>query len=195
MITEIVEAKNGKPQYQDVIYDSKEEVHMVWYFEELEQNGWIERVEYHPKTHTLLEPVFYTWKEELKTKTKARTNLLLEGCSYTYDFHWLWKDHARDVFYQNINSGQKLHCFFRAFRDVTCIDVKGTWKGRSTDYQAFLVKQKWLWKAEDIFVQPTVPEILFAKTFTPARYLKCDKDIKRDRTIKFETKSLWEFTS
>ncbi len=185
----------NKYQHGSIIYDSKEEVYFLWYLQELEAKGYIEKIEYHPKTYTLREKEYYHWIEELKTKKKDRYGVLLEECTYTYDFHWLWNESVKGIFYENIGSKKRLVYPFIAQRDVSCVDVKGGYSkyNRGSNYREFVVKQKWLRAKYDVLVQPVEPLKLFAKTFTPERFLFTDMAAKK-RKINWEARGIEEFT-
>jgi hypothetical protein len=189
--------KKNKQEYGGIIFDSKEEVYFSWYLQELEKAGLISKgwTEYHPRSRVLCEPAYYYWEEKLKTKTVIRKGLLLKGCSYTYDFNWLWDKKARGIFFENIDSKKKLTPPFRAHRDVSCVEIKGSYsrKGRNSNYRETKAKIKWLYHEKNIFVQVIVPEKLFRQTFTPERYLLTDKGGQKRSTITWDVKTLNEF--
>jgi len=193
-IIQIKQGRKNKYQYQDITYDSKEEVYFLWYLSELERAGLVSKVEYQPKTYVLREPEHYQWEKQLKKKVKTMEGSLLRGCSYTYDFHWLWEEKTRGTFFDNITSGKKLTAVpFWTNRDVSCVDVKGGFRGRN--HREFEVKRKWLRDKYDIFVQEVIPGKLFAKTFTPERFLTCDSLLTRKRVINFEVRELGDFVN
>jgi len=191
-IIKIKQGRKEKYQCRDVIYDSKEEVWFSWYLEELREAGLIKEISYHPPSRALSHPVSYFWDKRLKTKKKLMHSQLLPGCSYTPDFLWMWDGKAKGIFFENIESRNKLQPFFWSQYDCSHVDIKGT-HSRYNDSREFEVKRKWMWYIYNIYVQKVIPENLFKTTFTPERFLVCDSLLTRKRVIKFEVRGLGEF--
>jgi len=191
-IIKIKQGRKNKYQYQSIIYDSKEEIWFLWYLEELREAGFTGAIFYHPPPRVLSSPVSYSWNKQLKTKKKLMQSQLLPGCSYTPDFWWTWEDKAEGIFFENIESRNKLQPFFWSQYDCSHVDIKGT-HSIYKDSREFEAKRKWVWYIYNIYVQKVIPENLFKTTFTPERFLVCDALLTRKRVIKFEVRELGEF--
>ena len=200
MIKDIKIGKKIKREYQNIVYDSLEEVYIRWYLDELLEAGIIRDVVYQPETILLSDPKKYWWEEELKTKSNQKSTKFLEGSTYTYDFEWQWDDKYHNIFAMDIDhppsfkKGEKkpyflTQCFLTQWA-CSSIDVKGKFANRGSNLREFEAKRKWLYQKTGVFVQKIIPEKLFEATFTPSRYLFCDKMIKKLRTIHFEAKTL-----
>jgi hypothetical protein len=200
MIKDIKQGRNKKHEYHGVVYDSLEEVYMQWYINELSEAGIIQNVIYQPAPILLANQEKYTWVEVLKTKNKNRQSIILPGVSYTYDFAFKWGGSFASLFSNDFEfnpsykKGEKKP-YFMSQDGISRIDVKGGFAPRGSNLREFEVKRKWLYQKTGLFVQKIIPEKLFKATFTPKRYLFCDKLLSRKRTIKFETRSLDEFLS
>ena len=198
MINDIKMGRKTKREYKGVVYDSLEEVYIRWYLDELLEAGIIREVTYQPNAITLAPPQKYRWDEVLKTKSNTRHSQLLEGVTYTYDYRWLWNIGFADLFTINIKTtpsfkkGEKKPCFV-AQDCESRIDVKGNFANRGANLREFEVKRKWLYFKTGLFVQKIIPEKLFEETFTPERYLYCNKSLKRLRTIHYRVIGLDRF--
>jgi hypothetical protein len=198
MIKDIKQGRNKKHEYHGVVYDSLEEVYMQWYINELSEAGIIQNVIYQPAPILLANQEKYTWVETLKTKDKYRQSVLLEGTAYTYDFEIVWHETASNKFFNNFQKntsykkGEKKP-YFMAQDGVSRIDVKGGFAPRGSNLREFEVKRKWAYQKTGLFVQKIIPEKLFQATFTPKRYLFCDKLLSRKRVIKYKANLLVDF--
>jgi hypothetical protein len=200
MIIHIKHGKTTKYGYRNGIYDSLEEIYMMWYLNELSKAGIIHNVIYQPEPILLSCKEEYAWVETLKTKNKARHSIILPGVSYTYDFVFKWDKKFCKLFSNDFEcnpsykKGEKKP-YFMTKNSISRIDVKGGFAPRGSNLREFEVKRKWAYKKTGMFIQKIIPEKLFQETFTPERYLFCDKLLSRKRTIKFEARSLIEFLS
>ena len=79
-------SKKQKPIYNEVEYDSDEEVHFVYWLEEALSSGIITRWEYQPERFILSEKQEFTYNHPLKTKISRRKKQLLSKMTYTPDF-------------------------------------------------------------------------------------------------------------
>ena len=163
---------------------SKEELYFSWWLDELEDNGIIESYGYEPKTFKLSDAAHYTKTVQMKTKSKIVTRTLLQPHSYTPDFQIHW---------------HKDMDFIHSWCGLSWVDVKGGYSKNFND-TAFPLNQKWMYDKFGIYVEKVVSgsstyknskkelvikKGLFAKTFTPKRYLLTDKSNK-PRKINFK---------
>lgn len=175
--------------------DSKEEVYLSWWLDDLLRAGFINNWAYHGRTFNLSDRVQYQVKKELKTKVRVDYRLLLNPHTYTPDFNISWDKSARGVLYQNIESMADLkECPIIAQGDISYIDVKPKAWGRGDSFMAlFSVRQKWVFDKHGIYVQPVVvygcKTGLFERSFTPRRFLRTDIS-GQQRKINFRAVSL-----
>jgi len=148
---------------------SKEEQYFEWWLRELEGAGIIESYKYEPPPFLLSSRVTQTICKQLKTKTKFVDRTLLREHRYTLDFLIFWNKTPKWLYAQNL---------------ISHVDVKGSYARNFNDI-AFGINQKWLYNDYGIYVQKVVPTKLFARSFTPKRYLLTDKSNK-PRKINFK---------
>lgn len=188
-------------------FDSDEELYFSWYLEELIENGFIKGFVLHPKTYQLSDPIFYEWEELLKTKSKPRVSKLLEDHVYTPDFLINWNEKARGIFYEEIDSLEGLPKnlpYFIADDGKSIIEIKPSFDQNNMT-RLVMINIKWVYEKFGDYVQKVIPipsvskagkispgTALFAKTFTPKRYLLTDKSMK-PRKIRFPVLSIDEF--
>lgn len=67
---------------------------------------------------------------------------------------------------------------------ISFIEVKPSFDQNNMTRLAVL-NQKWVFEKFGLFINIVIPEKLFAKTFTPKRYLTCDKSSVK-RKIKYK---------
>ncbi len=168
-------------------FKSKEELYFHWYLLELENMGFIADIQYEPHSFPLFAPVINPWIKKLKTKDKQESYELLKGMRYTPDFKFKWLEKAKGVFiavkYQNPKQKP-----FSGLAPICWVDVKGSFTSRES-FRIFPLYQKMMWHIFDIMVDKVMIPQIFAKTFTPERYLLTDKTMKK-RSINFKLKTL-----
>lgn len=164
--------KRNMPEYNGVKFDSEEELHFVYWLEDLNIP-----YEYHPEPLILSDSV-YTYEEvPLKTKTKTVRHTLLRPCTYGADFKIKVADMDMGIY--------KMTKWLSDSKDIY-IDIKGRFGANSQDGAKFSIVQKWTYQRHGIYVNKVIPEYLFNETFCPTRcrytktgkpkkaYLKCD---------------------
>lgn len=173
--------------------------------------GLIEYAEYQPDSFTLLEPVkkLIIKEEHLKTITKTveSEKTILNGLIYTADWKIKFSERAmksglaRDVS-DFLWSGPNKH-LFTITDGWWWIDVKGG-GSRFNDAKYYSAIRKLMFDKTGVFVDTikitnTKPKKrsrsngFFDKTFTPRRFLVCDKDIGRARVIHYPIKTIEQF--
>jgi len=181
-------------KYNNLIFDSNEELMMYYFLEELLVNKYINSFDYHPESIGLSDLVKYKWYN--KTNITKEFTLLREHI-YTYDYEIVWNiNKSHNIFYNNINDNIKLDKIpFITQNDISKIEIKPAWDAQNMT-RLFSINQKWLYQKYDIYVQKIIPigdnKCLFAKTFTPKEALYTAKQRKLKK-YKFKTRSLEEF--
>jgi hypothetical protein len=161
-------------EYNGILFDSREEIWMAMYLDELKQAGYVIRW----KRVTEPRPIFedsnfkYTKTTVLKTKTKVEEKefTLLRGMSYTPDFKVQWAKKGLGKFYSCIKDGHinPKSWFFLSDWDSNSgyIEVKPNFDQNSKTAK-FSIIQKILWKTQGLFIDLCQPEKLFEGTFMP----------------------------
>ncbi len=172
------------------VFDSSEELHMYWYFKELQDKGYVKKIVTQPPTFPLLDPVKGRYIKEMKrVEDKVIEETLLQGHSYTTDLRVDWNNNAIDLFCVRIKSYIK-----KSNYQIIC-------NGSFNDYFSFvevkpifdqnnmtrLVRNtiKLVFYIHRSFINLCVPEKVFNKTFTPKRFLFTDIS-KQSRKIKYK---------
>jgi hypothetical protein len=197
--------------YNNINFDSNEELEFYYYLEELKEAGYINNFEYNTKCFILSTPYRYKWKEKLKTKEIEKESTLLQGHEYTTDYYIEWNKKAEHIFYEILGCNKNLSkAIFIAQLEVlnehtdqekytgkiiSNIEIKP-----SFDYQNMtrlsVLNQKWTMTEYGVYVQKIIPtgknNCLFAKTFVPQKALFTKKK-KQPKKFKYAVKSLQEF--
>lgn len=201
--------------YNNINFDSNEELEFYYYLEELKEAGYIDSFEYNTKSFNLSEPYTYKWKQKLKTKEIEKQSTLLHGHVYTPDFYIEWNKKAKSIFYEvllNVSLYDKniSKAIFLAQPEIlnkdsdyekitgkmfTHVEIKP-----SFDYQNMtrlsVINQKWTMEQLGIYVQKVIPtgknNCLFANTFVPQKALFTKKK-KQPKKFKYTVRTLQEF--
>jgi len=146
-----------------------------------------------------IEKIIYkgTKREQVKKEVKNRN--MLNGSTYSPDFWIRWAVKADNVFYtmSQLSFVRGEFPFFAQpakskkgeVHIVSCTDVKSPFKGKNCSDATFSLNRKIVWEKYKVFVNKTIlmpnkkikkpGEYLFARTFTPARYLFTDRTLVR----------------
>lgn len=192
---------NSGKQYKKKTFASDEEKYFSWYLDELERAGYAKQTMYEPYTYRLSPIAKYNVLEQLKTKVKTKRLKLFAPHEYTPDFGIIWNHKAKGVFYNHIDEGIDLRNIpFIANNDkgipYSIIEIKPGFD-KYNMIRLFRINQKWLFFQGGVYVQEVVVDKkngrgLFPETFTPEKYLLCDK-AARKRTLYFIPQSLREY--
>jgi ribosomal protein S8 len=165
-------------------YDSKEEIYMVWWLQELKDRGYIKEYEYQPLAFPLSSSVEHRWVEVLKTKCKAKTCTMLREHSYSADFRVVWAGIAEGPFIAPPEKKWTSAPIYADAKGTSWIDVKPAFQRHEARSAIFAVNQKWVFQKFNIYIQPIVvtpnchglpTDALFSNTFVPKRFLWTDK--------------------
>lgn len=169
-------------QYQGVLMDSREEVWMAMWLEELKEAGYVSSWGKVSFPFNIFMPVTFDYEKvtELKTKTKRewRKFTLLNDLEYTPDFVVNWTVKGFEKFVsrigkqiQPINPNSWFYCGYdldnpKELHFITHIEVKPIFDQNGKTAK-FSIIQKILWNVKRIFVDLILPEKLFEGTFMP----------------------------
>jgi hypothetical protein len=186
--------------------DSMEELYFLWYLEELKKNGYLDfehgqSISLNPNNLESLRLQYdrqTTTPKQKKIKIESKLHKYLElNRHYTPDFTIQWQPKAEGIFFcrENTKLTKKQEIHFIADESlVSIIDVKPTFQNPNHSYN-FSEKQAFVYFMTGIFVQKIVPlgkAGMFAKTFTPNRYLFTDKSMAI-RKINHKVRTLLEY--
>jgi hypothetical protein len=204
---------NGKaPKQTDI---NPGELYFSWYLDELKAEGYIKYYDREPETFTVFPSFDHKREKHFKTKDNTLEDISLLGAShYGYDYRVVWMPKALNVFTElywpdgHFRFG--IPTFVSHYRElmdemeiVSYIDVKPPaavlqFSGNIRSSHVFPFIQKTLMHYYGLYINKIVPANsgkhgiktnLFAKTFTPNRYLFTDQ-ASMSRKIPFKTNSL-----
>lgn len=185
--------------YNDIPCDSLEELAFCQWCHELQETGFIEKVE-RGKSYQLTDGYSKVWKETIHLKTKDKIvdkkQVILKPSIYTPDFLIYWNKKGLDKFCSNIFLDIKCDKIF--INDImltdnhfTTVEVKPIYDQNNME-RLCINNQKFLFDKYFIYVNIIKPTDLFEKTFTPKEYLLTTKT-KQKRKLNFEVRSLNEY--
>ena len=201
-----------KIEYNNIQFDSQEELYFFHYLTTLQENGFVNVFEYNTKVFKLSEPFKYIWFQQLKTKQNKKESTLLHSHIYTPDFYIEWNKKAHNIFYNLIHENVNLSkSVFIAQLEVlnkdtdyekytgkiiSYCEIKPAWDMQNMT-RLFSINCKWVMTDYNIYVQkiiPTAPNknCLFAQTFIPEKCLYTAKK-HQPKKFKYKVKSLTEF--
>lgn len=162
--------------YNGQIFDSREEVWMAMWLEELRLAGYVDHWIKISKPFIVLNAVKHEYNKiiQLKKSRKVETKefTLLNDLTYTPDFLVSWTEKGADRFVSIIGPGINpkswffTDCTFNPYT-ITYIEVKPSFDQNGKTAK-FSIIQKILWFVRGIFVDLIIPEKLFEGTFMPA---------------------------
>jgi hypothetical protein len=188
-----------KVTYDNIEFDSTEEMHFYWWVKELKEAGYVNSYLPHPKPIVLSPEIRLEYTKPMKrVEDKILSHSILRGHEYTYDGLIQWNDKAKNIFHNNLDEANHAWTKDRFDKlisnyDLCKIEVKPMYDQNNMTRLA-VINQKWVFEKTGYFINIVKPEKLFAKTFTPDRYRYTDKS-KQARKIKFKTRTLQEFES
>lgn len=188
--------QQDKPTYSGLTFDSVGEMHLYWWLEEIQSKGMIRNIVLQPKSFLLSQPLIRNFTRALKKKpffTYNNPHTVIREHSYTPDIFIDWDNGAENLFIFDIdkeNQSSKsdlsniLGYKFDSVNLKSYIEVKPIFDQNNMTRLAVL-NQKWVYDKYGVFINIVVPEKLFDKTFTPKRFLTCDKS-NRPRKINYK---------
>jgi hypothetical protein len=196
--------------------ENQGEIYFSWYLDELLQQGYLKEYQREPETFLVLPR--YKFKKEKHFKKKENEYVsfnLFPDLSYTYDYRLIWNEKALNIFTELMHKDGHFRFGVPDFVShnieingkteiVSYVDVKPHRAaarfggGKISTFYTFPLIQKFLAHFHHIYINKIVPTntgkhgiatCLFAKTFTPNRYLFTDAG-KQMRKIPFMRVSL-----
>lgn len=166
-----VAKKATKGNYNGIDFDSLEEKYILMWLFELKAQGYVIKLERAP-AYLLSDMLLQNYAEQLVTKSRPKTQVILHGHSYTPEFTVTWDyKKARDKFLCHLGDSKKIENPLIATREgITVIEVKPSFDQNSME-RLFKVNQKWMYQRHEVFVNLIKVKELFPKTFTPKEYL------------------------
>ncbi len=178
---------------------STEEKWMQYYFEELQEAGFIKEIIYQPKPITLFESFTKDVLIQLKTKDKIKEKKILSEKIYTPDFKITWNDEGC-VLHEDIGDSfhyAKLPLFFSDHKDISYIEVKSDNGFDNNMTRLFTSRtQPWIWDKHNIFVNLIKVPRIFRDTFVPEKVrpdLYYKRNTKKNKIN--DKKYVWEYKS
>lgn len=188
-------SRKEKIQEDGLGFDSYEEVAFFWWCKSLMDAGYIRSVIIEPDSFMLTDPIVVRYHKPMKkVADKMVPETIMNGNLYTCDVKILWTDKAFDIFFVPIDStkrkkkGSSLQ-YLMAHHDATgwysYVEVKPSFDQNN---MTRLAKNniKHVYSKYGEFINLVIPEKWFNKTFTPKRFLYCNKDEGRSRKIKYK---------
>lgn len=175
-----------KPVYNNIVFDSVDEIGTYMWLEECLENKLIQGFIYHPDSFKITDPVtkeikVITTNNKGISKEKTKKITILRESSYTADFYVFGIDKSLfDVLYT------KDGCAW--------IDTKGKWsaKGLGKDGKYFSLVKKIIYKLYGIYINTFMCEDVFKKTFVPEKYRLTEKTKKIKKQF-IDCSSIQEF--
>lgn len=153
--------KHIKPTYNNIVFDSEDEVEMMKWCEEAKKYGFIKDYSYHPDPFLLSDSVYeYVHNTKvLKTKTVEETKkrTLLQPCTYKPDFVLVEPIPVICNLFKGVDNEKEI-----------LIDVKGSFCAQTAKVQVFSIVRKWVYQKYSKFVNKVVVKDFFGKTFVPS---------------------------
>lgn len=190
------------------VFDSLEEQYTEWYLQELKDAGIVNNFFFHHAKFDLVKGTHYEMVTVGKKRNSSRIMTLAQPHTYTPDFMIVWNCNNGDTMrfikvLTNISEASRLSAykseqrrFFWAqpkpVKYSSIIDVKPMFTRQQSRVAVFSLKRAIMLDKFGLNVQAVIPDILFMKTFTPKRFLRCDRSNKA-RKINFHVRSLEEF--
>jgi len=178
----------NKPIFDDIEFDSNEEIEFYQWILEAVEAGFISDFTYQPSSYHLSSRKSMEIIKQLKTKIKSVDKFLLHPHEYTADFIFS----PTDTFPTNLGG------LIRTTKHTKfVIDVKGTFQANGGD-RSFSINQKWVYDKHGVYVNKVIPEKLFKSTWVPelARFTPKTKKLKakysKFKTIKQFTEDLYK---
>lgn len=179
--------------YMGIPFDSLEEMAFLQWAEELKRAGYIKSIE-RAESFLLCDPMEIHYAQQLVTKSKPMSQVILHGHSYTPEFKIIWDKKAGDKIIGLVKQSKKFDKLFlgeHSFEHfMTYVEIKPMFDQNNME-RLFKVNQKWMWDKHDIFVNLVKCPELFAKTFTPQSYLTTKTG--KTRLIKWKIKGIYEY--
>jgi hypothetical protein len=189
-------------------FDSREEMYIWWWLKEAEEAGLISDLKFTgSKGET---PISILGKHDfLVADTESRVNFvqikkrqLVGRLTYKADFEFRCTEKGRMILIgeYGISTGEPLMSSF-GDKNLVYLEVKPyVFQGRNKtgshdSMRRFKVIQKVIYSILGIYVNLFEVPKIFEQTFTPRRFMFCDKKVSQPRRLKYEPRSLSDFVA
>jgi len=166
--------RKDKIVYNEVEFDSEEELEFYYWCEEAVKYKFLESFKYNHKSYELCDKQTYIEIKQLKTKTKTVEKHLFHPHKFSPDF-WLIKG-------ERWNLLEDKHKLLSLHDDKTeiVIDTKGTFQMHDGS-RSFSMNQKWTYDKYGVYVNKVIPQKFFKLTWLPeqAKMTKKTKQVKK----------------
>jgi hypothetical protein len=169
---------------------SKEELHFLWFLEELLQKNFIKSYSYEPTPIIINKPCYY---KTLNNKNKVVTRKLIPEKTYTYDFLIIWSNLANGVFFFDIAAEEVLiHKYLipaqlskenELYNFMSRIEVKGEYDMNNMTRLA-RSNIAYVWDKYKLYIHIVKPYDIFKNLFYPKRFAVTDNNMTRERVRK-----------
>ncbi len=186
--------KREKIKQDGYEFDSWEEVHFWWWCQALMKAGYIREFHVEPESFVLTDPIVVDYLKPMKkVADKMVPEEIMKGNLYTCDALIKWTEKANGIFFLPIDSTRRkkkaasLQYMIAHHDEYTgwhsYVEVKPIFDQNNMTRLA-VNNIKHVYSKFGSFINLAIPPKLFNKSFTPARFLYCDKDLKRKRKVK-----------
>ena len=183
-------AKKKPTTYNDIVFDSKDELNFYYWCEEALKIGLINSFQYKPDTIEIIGKKNYKkpFVYKMSGKIQIREYHLLDAVSYSPDFKVVFNKKILDIMKENklnLFLIDGIHFFMKDDLDEfeILLDVKssvGNKFGNNSSAVTFPIKQKVLYHYYGIYINKVICKTFFKKTFCPLNiyYNKRSKALK-----------------
>lgn len=152
-----------KEIFNNIEFDSSEEVQFYKWLLELESKGFINKITAQPESFILSQPFIRKKIIHMKrVADKIKEEVLINGHKYTCDFEVEWSKEMTEELFTRIFG---IKTYFSAPK--TYFEIKPSFDQNNMTRLA-KINIKWVFHNTGEFVVMVIPEKLFATTFTPA---------------------------
>lgn len=174
--------------YLGLPIDSDGEIHFIMWMEELKQAGFIKSYQ-RGDTIILSNPVANKYEIQSKKLKKTKTENILMGHSYSWDFTIDWSEEGLKYFVNRFGEKWEKPFIINA-KSMSFIESKPDFDYKNMSRLATL-NIKWVWEKYGMFIQIVKNIQLFEETFTPKAYLITKTG--KDRTVKHTIRTLEDY--
>ena len=152
--------------YNNIVFDSKEEIEFQIFLDEAKEHGLIDSYIYQPPSYELIPKA--TYKD---AKGKERT--LFRAHNYTAD----WIIHPTELF-DELDHGLK-----KSYDGTYIVDIKGTYNKNGGD-RILPIHAKLLYNKFGLILNKIVPEEFFKKANIAPEGLRWNQNVKKEKRLR-----------
>lgn len=152
--------------YNNIVFDSKEEIEFQIFLDEAKQHGLIKESIYQPPSYELIPKATY-----IDAKGKEKT--LFRAHNYTAD----WIIYPTELF------DELPHGLKKSYDGTYIIDIKGTYNKNGGD-RILPIHAKLLYNKYNLILNKVVPEIFFKTANIAPEGLRWNQNIKKEKRLR-----------